>query len=67
MDVGAPSINRRDGSVGGSAVFNGGDVRGKHRLLAELKRLEQETRFLEEEIEKLDKTTEASAVCKECV
>ncbi|KAK9146550.1 hypothetical protein Sjap_006453 [Stephania japonica] len=67
MEVAASSMNQRDRSVGGSAVINGVDVRGKHRLLAELKRLEQETRFLEEELEELDKTTEASAVCKECV
>ncbi|KAG9132733.1 hypothetical protein Leryth_014008 [Lithospermum erythrorhizon] len=41
------------------------DVRGKHRISAELKRLEQETRFLEEELEQLEKLEKASASCKE--
>ncbi|KAJ4722558.1 guanine nucleotide-binding protein subunit gamma 2-like [Melia azedarach] len=42
-----------------------GDTRGKHRIQAELKRLEQEARFLEEELEQLEKTEKASAECKE--
>lgn len=41
------------------------DTRGKHRILAELKRLEQEARFLEEELEQLEKIETASAACKE--
>ncbi|GMH18843.1 hypothetical protein Nepgr_020684 [Nepenthes gracilis] len=41
------------------------DTRGKHRIIAELMRLEQETRFLEEELEHLEKIEEASAACKE--
>ncbi|XP_077243037.1 guanine nucleotide-binding protein subunit gamma 1-like [Tasmannia lanceolata] len=41
------------------------DTRGKHRILAELKRLEQETRFLEEELEELEKTEKVSAACQE--
>ncbi|XP_073048887.1 guanine nucleotide-binding protein subunit gamma 2-like isoform X2 [Primulina eburnea] len=41
------------------------DTRGKHRVSAELKRLEQETRFLEEELEQLEKMEKASAACKE--
>ncbi|XP_047323618.1 guanine nucleotide-binding protein subunit gamma 2-like [Impatiens glandulifera] len=41
------------------------DTRGKHRISAELKRLEQETRFLEEELEKLERIENASAACKE--
>ena len=32
---------------GGGAGAGAGDKRGKHRILAELKRLEQETRSLE--------------------
>ncbi|RZC92703.1 hypothetical protein C5167_011785 [Papaver somniferum] len=44
-----------------------GDTRGKHRILAELKRLEQETRSLEEELEELEKTEKVSAACRECV
>nr|DAD36624.1 TPA_asm: hypothetical protein HUJ06_007265 [Nelumbo nucifera] len=41
------------------------DAGGKHRIIAELKRLEQETRFLEEEIEELEKTEKVSAACQE--
>ncbi|XP_042517178.1 guanine nucleotide-binding protein subunit gamma 2-like [Macadamia integrifolia] len=40
------------------------DTRGKHRILAELKRLEQETRFLEQELEELEKTEKVSAACE---
>ncbi|PKI71854.1 hypothetical protein CRG98_007713 [Punica granatum] len=41
------------------------DTRGKHRIQAELKRLEQEARFLEEELEQLEKIEEASVACTE--
>lgn len=41
------------------------DTRGKHRILAELKRLEQEARFLEEELEELEKTERVSASLQE--
>ncbi|KAJ0603250.1 putative G-protein gamma [Helianthus annuus] len=41
------------------------DTRGKHRVLAELKRLEQETHHLEEELDQLEKMEAVSAVCKE--
>ncbi|KAL5542075.1 hypothetical protein UlMin_009785 [Ulmus minor] len=41
------------------------DTRGKHRIQAELKRLEQETRFLEEELEQLERLERASSACKE--
>ncbi|XP_065863198.1 guanine nucleotide-binding protein subunit gamma 2 [Euphorbia lathyris] len=41
------------------------DTRGKHRIQAELKRLDQETRYLQEELEQLDKIEMASAACKE--
>ncbi|KAJ7979964.1 guanine nucleotide-binding protein subunit gamma 2-like [Quillaja saponaria] len=41
------------------------DTRGKHRIQAELKRLEQEARFLEEELEQLERMEKASASCKE--
>ncbi|EYU26968.1 hypothetical protein ABFS83_07G037600 [Erythranthe nasuta] len=47
------------GSVGAA------DTRGKHRISAQLKRLEQEFRFLEEELEQLEKMEKASAACKE--
>ncbi|XP_047971956.1 guanine nucleotide-binding protein subunit gamma 2-like isoform X1 [Salvia hispanica] len=41
------------------------DMRGKHWISAELKRLDQETRFLEEELEQLEKMDNASSSCKE--
>ncbi|XP_044486038.1 guanine nucleotide-binding protein subunit gamma 1-like [Mangifera indica] len=41
------------------------DARGKHRLQAELKRVEQEAKFLEEELEELDQMEKASMACKE--
>lgn len=41
------------------------DTRGKHRIQAELKRLEQEARFLEEELEQLERMDRASAACSE--
>ncbi|XP_039010759.1 guanine nucleotide-binding protein subunit gamma 2-like [Hibiscus syriacus] len=41
------------------------DTRGKHRIQAELKRLEQEARFLEEELEQIERREKASAACKE--
>lgn len=41
------------------------DTRGKHRILADLKRLEQESRFLEEELEQLEKMGAASTSCNE--
>ncbi|KAL0376686.1 UNVERIFIED_CONTAM: Guanine nucleotide-binding protein subunit gamma 2 [Sesamum calycinum] len=47
------------------SVVGATDTRGKHRISAELKRLEQETRFLEEELEQLEKLERASASCKE--
>ncbi|KAF8394353.1 hypothetical protein HHK36_020561 [Tetracentron sinense] len=43
------------------------DIRGKHRILAELKRLEQETRSLEQELEELEKTQKVSALSQEFV
>ncbi|CAJ2628225.1 unnamed protein product [Trifolium pratense] len=45
--------------------FSSSDTRGKHRIHAELKRLEQETRYLEEELEKLERMDKASTSCKE--
>uniref|UniRef100_A0A7N0U249 G protein gamma domain-containing protein n=2 Tax=Kalanchoe fedtschenkoi TaxID=63787 RepID=A0A7N0U249_KALFE len=41
------------------------DTRGKHRVLAELKRVEQEARFLEEELQKLETTEDVSTLCLE--
>ncbi|XP_022145886.1 guanine nucleotide-binding protein subunit gamma 2 isoform X2 [Momordica charantia] len=51
-----------EASIGvGAAV----DSRGKHRVLAELKRLEQEQRFLQEELEEVEKMGNISTICKE--
>ncbi|KAH6777982.1 G-protein gamma subunit 2 [Perilla frutescens var. hirtella] len=47
------------------SVVAAADTRGKHRISAELKRLQQETRFLEEELEQLEKMESASSACKE--
>uniref|UniRef100_A0ACD5W957 Uncharacterized protein n=1 Tax=Avena sativa TaxID=4498 RepID=A0ACD5W957_AVESA len=57
------------GSGGGGGVGGGeaGDMRGRHRIQAELKKLEQEARFLEEELEELDKTEKVSAALQEFV
>ncbi|XP_039027419.1 guanine nucleotide-binding protein subunit gamma 1-like isoform X2 [Hibiscus syriacus] len=41
------------------------DTRGKHRILAELKRVQQESKFLEEEVEELDRTDNVSTLCEE--
>ncbi|XP_027353210.1 guanine nucleotide-binding protein subunit gamma 2-like [Abrus precatorius] len=39
------------------------DKRGKHRIVAELKRLHQDSKFLEEELEELEKTENVSTIC----
>jgi len=41
------------------------DLRGIHHRLAELNRLDQQIKHLEEELEKLDNTDRASTVCRE--
>ncbi|NP_001152725.1 Guanine nucleotide-binding protein subunit gamma 1 [Zea mays] len=41
------------------------DLRGRHRIQAELKKLEQEARFLEEELEELDKADKVSSALQE--
>ncbi|KAJ1385533.1 guanine nucleotide-binding protein subunit gamma 1-like isoform [Sesbania bispinosa] len=50
-------------SVAGTGTGGETDKRGKHRILAELKRLDQETKFLQEELEELEKTENVSAIC----
>ncbi|KAG2728133.1 hypothetical protein I3843_01G186500 [Carya illinoinensis] len=60
-------ITHRIQSLSASQSLSATDTRGKHRVLAELKRLEQEARFLEEELEQLEKMEKASAACKEMV
>ncbi|MQL90058.1 hypothetical protein Taro_022643 [Colocasia esculenta] len=42
-----------------------GSARGKHQIVADMKRLEQETRSLEEELEELEKTDRVSVACLE--
>ncbi|XP_017413759.1 guanine nucleotide-binding protein subunit gamma 1-like isoform X3 [Vigna umbellata] len=47
-----------------SAAGAGGiDKRGRHRILAELKRLDQDSKFLQEELEELEKTENVSTIC----
>ncbi|XVF80862.1 hypothetical protein PTKIN_Ptkin15bG0109700 [Pterospermum kingtungense] len=41
------------------------DTRGKHRILAELKLVEQESKSLEEEMEELEQTDSISTLCEE--
>ncbi|GLT42414.1 hypothetical protein SLA2020_164150 [Shorea laevis] len=47
------------------AVGQAADTRGKHRVLAELNRVEQESEFLEREMEELERTDNVSTVCEE--
>ncbi|XP_068492769.1 guanine nucleotide-binding protein subunit gamma 1-like isoform X2 [Phaseolus vulgaris] len=51
-------------AVAVSAAGAGGtDKRGRHRILAELKRLDQDSKFLQEELEELEKTENVSTIC----
>ncbi|XP_073354276.1 guanine nucleotide-binding protein subunit gamma 1 isoform X2 [Aegilops tauschii subsp. strangulata] len=52
------------GDVGGGGG-EAGDMRGRHRIQAELKKLEQEARFLEEELEELNKMDKVSTALQE--
>ncbi|KMZ72864.1 Guanine nucleotide-binding protein subunit gamma 1 [Zostera marina] len=49
------------------AIFGGGnqDTKGKHRILVELNRLEQETKFLQSELDDLENVDNVSIPCKE--
>ncbi|KAE8676716.1 Guanine nucleotide-binding protein subunit gamma 1 [Hibiscus syriacus] len=47
------------------AAGTAADTRGRHRILAELKRVEQESKSLEEEMELLEKTDNVSTLCEE--
>ncbi|XP_066386633.1 guanine nucleotide-binding protein subunit gamma 1 isoform X1 [Miscanthus floridulus] len=55
--------------VGGGSGGGGdsADLRGRHRIQAELKKLEQEARFLEEELEELEKADKVSSALQEYV
>ncbi|KQK14065.1 guanine nucleotide-binding protein subunit gamma 1 isoform X2 [Brachypodium distachyon] len=53
------------GGGGGGAGREAGDTRGRHRIQAELKKLEQEARFLKEELQELEKTDIISAALQE--
>ncbi|XP_027935056.1 guanine nucleotide-binding protein subunit gamma 1-like isoform X2 [Vigna unguiculata] len=48
-----------------AAGAGGTDKRGRHRILAELKRLDQDSKFLQEELEELEKTENVSTICTE--
>uniref|UniRef100_A0A1D1ZG12 Exodeoxyribonuclease 7 small subunit n=1 Tax=Anthurium amnicola TaxID=1678845 RepID=A0A1D1ZG12_9ARAE len=60
-----PPADLENHSPVGNASVPAADTRGKHRIVAELKRLEQETRFLEEELEEIERTDRVSAACQE--
>ncbi|CAN8280591.1 unnamed protein product [Cochlearia groenlandica] len=44
-----------------------GDARGKHRILAELGRAQEEVLFLEKEVEELEHTDTIETVCDELI
>ncbi|XP_041018884.1 guanine nucleotide-binding protein subunit gamma 2-like [Juglans microcarpa x Juglans regia] len=48
-----------------SVVTTAADKRGNHRIVAQLKRVEQECRFLEEELEEFQRTENVSTLCEE--
>ncbi|KAK3149931.1 hypothetical protein QOZ80_3AG0224970 [Eleusine coracana subsp. coracana] len=50
---------------GGDAAEDAADMRGRHRIQAELKKLEQEARFLEEELEEFEKTDKVSSALQQ--
>ncbi|KDP21388.1 hypothetical protein JCGZ_21859 [Jatropha curcas] len=60
----ASSVDEQVGAAGAS-VGAGADTRGRHRILAEVKRVEQEIKCLEEELEELEKTDNVSTICEE--
>ncbi|KAI4301186.1 hypothetical protein L6164_034490 [Bauhinia variegata] len=53
--------------AGGGEGGGGSDRRGKHRILAELKRLEQDSKFLEDELAELEKSENVSTICNELI
>ncbi|CAM0883784.1 unnamed protein product [Alopecurus aequalis] len=53
------------GSGGGGGGGEAGDMRGRHQIQVELKKLEQEARFPEDEMEELDKTDKVSAALQD--
>ncbi|KAL5561817.1 hypothetical protein UlMin_031564 [Ulmus minor] len=59
--------SREEQLVGSASAGVGApdDKRGKHRILAELKLLEQELKCLEEELEELERTENVSTLCAE--
>ncbi|XP_050235563.1 guanine nucleotide-binding protein subunit gamma 1-like [Mercurialis annua] len=60
----ASSVDEQVGGGGGGGSV-GADTRGRHRILAELKRVEQEIKFYQEEMEELENTENVSSVCAE--
>ncbi|CAK7337255.1 unnamed protein product [Dovyalis caffra] len=64
-DSSGPLTERLHSLGAAAAAASVADTRGKHRIQAELKRIEQEARFLEAKLEQLDKLEKASTACKE--
>uniref|UniRef100_A0A2P2JRQ2 G protein gamma domain-containing protein n=1 Tax=Rhizophora mucronata TaxID=61149 RepID=A0A2P2JRQ2_RHIMU len=61
----ASSVEEHNGGLGGGSATPVAGTRGKHRIHAELKRVEQEIKFLEEELAELEKTENLSTLCAE--
>ncbi|KAK8961376.1 Guanine nucleotide-binding protein subunit gamma 2 [Platanthera guangdongensis] len=59
-EAAAAALTLTAAAIGGSPTVSQ-DTRGKHRIFAELKHLEQEARFLEEELDKLNRIENVSA------
>ncbi|KAI6684268.1 hypothetical protein NL676_030181 [Syzygium grande] len=57
--------NKSASTVNEHANSSASDKRGKYRIMAEIKRLEQDSKFLEEELEELERLEDASSICKE--
>ncbi|MED6182092.1 hypothetical protein PIB30_025326 [Stylosanthes scabra] len=50
-------------SVGEEEASSVSEKIGKHRIVAELKRLDQDMKFLQEELEELEKADNVSTIC----
>ncbi|CAN6690749.1 unnamed protein product [Malus baccata var. baccata] len=64
VDEQAQQLDAPGGLVGGGGAGST-DKRGRHRILAELSLLEQELKFLQEELGELERTENVSTICSE--
>ncbi|KAM1228757.1 hypothetical protein EV1_007973 [Malus domestica] len=65
VDEQAQQLDVPGGLVGGGGGGGSTDKRGRHRILAELSLLEQELKFLQEELGELERTENVSTICSE--